>query len=168
LKLTFLFLASFVQARLLPAQAEKAPRACTQCRKSAFRADFTSFVKCNAQRAQCIAHRVFCTLSDACCSAFSAMWELSDASSAAHPASCIPPGAPCIPSCAPRPLADAQWHARNGICAAPSAPRQMAGAFCFERSAACEMASGTRQVRRASRPLDAASRHLLDGDSLKA
>ena len=161
LKLTFLFLASFVQARLLPAQAEKSPRACTQCRKSAFRADFTSFVKCNAQRAQCIAQRVFCTVSDACCSVFSAMWELSDASRIAHPALCITPGAPCIPSCATRLLADAQWHARNDICAAPSVARQMADASRFERSAACEMASGIRPVRRASRRLDAASRHLL-------
>jgi len=34
-KYTFLFLANFVQDRLLPAQAEKALRARTQCRKSA-------------------------------------------------------------------------------------------------------------------------------------
>ena len=62
LKLTFLFLATFVQARLLPAQAEKALRACTQCRKSALGADLTSFVKCSAQRAQCNAYRVPCTV----------------------------------------------------------------------------------------------------------
>ena len=62
------FPANFVQARLLPAQAEKAPRACTQCRKSASRADLTSFGKCSAQGAQgnasrvaCIAHRVLWT-----------------------------------------------------------------------------------------------------------
>ncbi len=36
-KYTFLFLANFVQARLLPAKAEKASRACTQCIKSASR-----------------------------------------------------------------------------------------------------------------------------------
>lgn len=67
LKLTFLFLANFVQARRLPTQVESAIRACTQCRKSPCRGDFPSFDKWIALRAHCttrcglrIAHRVFC------------------------------------------------------------------------------------------------------------
>lgn len=51
LKLTFLYLANFVQARRLPTQVESALRACTQCRKSPRRGDFPSFVKWVALRA---------------------------------------------------------------------------------------------------------------------
>lgn len=50
---TFLFLAIFPQARLLPAPAEKASRACPHCGNSAPRADLKAFVKCTAQGARC-------------------------------------------------------------------------------------------------------------------
>ncbi len=57
LKLTFLFLANFVQARRLPTQVESALRACTQCRNSPRRGDFPSFVKWVALRAHWTARR---------------------------------------------------------------------------------------------------------------
>jgi hypothetical protein len=62
LKLTFLFLATFSRAHLLPARAEKTLRARNKSRKSARGADLTSIVKCSTQSAQCNASRVPCTL----------------------------------------------------------------------------------------------------------
>ena len=128
-KYTFLFLANFVQARLLPAQAEKAPRACTQCRKSAQGADLTSFVKCIAPCAHCIAFRVFriafhahCTAHRVLCSASSApritssgTWQMASASRIAH-------GVACIPSSVSRPVFPASCSPENGKWRASSAP----------------------------------------------
>ena len=102
-KYTFLFLANFVQARLLPAQAEKAPRACTQCRKSAPGADLTSFGKCSAQGAQCNASRVLCTAHHVLWTAFCApcstacgKCQMARAPRIAHGAECITSHATCI------------------------------------------------------------------------
>ena len=109
-KYTFLFLASFVQARRLPAQAESDIRVCTQCRKSALGADFTSSVKCIAHRAQCIVSRVFrithhvlCRMSCAVCIASSGQWQMSDG--------------PRIASFAPRRVQPARLSAFRGTVA---------------------------------------------------
>ena len=165
LKLTFLFLATFVQARLLPAQAEKALRACTQCRKSAQGADLTSFVKCSAQRAQCNAsrvpctvHRVLCRVSFALCSASSGKWDVSIAARIAHPAQCTASRAPRVAFRASRALVDAECSTSFGKSIAQPGSRRLSPA------PRCLVAA-KRTTANASCPPHHASRLPLDADA---
>ena len=150
-KYTFLFLAIFVQDRLLPAQAEKAIRACTQCIKSPRRGDFTSSGKGNAHRAQCIPSCVFCTPHNGLCRVSSAFCILfSDAWTVAK-AFCIPRRAFRLLLHASRLLADAEWPALFGPCIAHPAFCRPCRASLIPRAANCLMAPATRSLHRASR-----------------
>ena len=165
-KYTFLFLANFVQARLLPAQAEKAPRACTQCRKSASRADLTSFGKCSAQGAQCNASRVRCTAhpvlwtaSCAPCSTASGKCQMARAARIARGARWSTSRAVCVTLPASRTMADVACRASSGDRIARTGERQVSRAWCFSLPARCTMDPAFRLRQPASRLLlDAVAR----------
>ena len=123
MKYTFLFLASFVQARLLPAQAEKASRACTQFGEFALRAKFTPWVKCIAHPARCIASRALCTAHHVLCIMFCAPCipssdtrQMSDAPRIVCPVRCTASGASRFPLPVDRPLENAAWGASSATC----------------------------------------------------
>ena len=161
-KYTFLFLANFVQARLLPAQAEKAPRACTQCRKSASRADLTSFGRCSAQRARCNAPSVLCTAHRVLWTAFCAPRSTSSGKRQMVDAARIPPGAKWLTSCAgciafraSRTVADVECRTASAGCIARTGGRPLSHVRCLPPDV-------RSTVRPASRLGDHASRLLLD------
>ena len=137
-KYTFLFLANFVQARLLPAQAEKAPRACTQCRKSASRADLTSFGNCSAHRAPCNASRVLCTAHRVLWTAFcapsstsSAQRQMACVARIAHGAGCATSRAGCILFRASGTMADVECRTASAGCIARTGGRPLSHVRCF-------------------------------------
>ena len=161
-KYTFLFLANFVQARLLPAQAEKASRACTQCRKSASRADLTSFGKCSAHRAPCNASRVLCTAHRVLWTAFcaprstsSGKRQMARAARIAHGAGCVTSRAGCISFRASRTMADVECRTASAGCIARTGGRPLSHVRCLPPDV-------RSTVRPASRLGDHASRLLLD------
>lgn len=124
-KYTFLFLANFVQARLLPAQAEKASRTCTQYGKPAQRADLASSVKCSMHRAQCDASSVPCTAHRLLWTAFCASRSMScgkcqmvRAARIAHGAGCLTSRAGCVAFPASRTMAHVECRAPSGDCIA--------------------------------------------------
>jgi hypothetical protein len=142
LKLTFLFLAIFVQARRLPTQVESALRACTQCRKSPQRGDLTSFVKWIAQRAPWTARRGKRIAQHAVRTPFSASRRTSFARRRLHDVERSTAAGPRLASNAFRMLAPVNRPSGIGSrstsgaqCRTQDGPRSMPYAHCIPTSA---------------------------------